>query len=156
MRGLLVCLVSLALAGCAGDGTTPNRDGSGAIVLVSGRDDHGLLQLPEVPLYVQPEATEITAHVPDGEFAEVLEVRGTWLQIRSIADPASVGWIDDFFLRDRAVLHNVQQVRFLAARVGGGGSVEVEVRAIQGDGAAQWVGEDHLDEVGADIDPHEH
>ena len=155
MRALLAAVVSLALAGCGGD-VAPETQGSRAIVLVSGRDDHGLLQMPEVPLYAEPDSTDVAAHVRDDEFVEVLEVRGTWLRIRSIAHPAIVGWIDDFFLRDRAVLHNVQQVRFLAARVGGAGTVEVQVEPIEGDGAPQWVGEDHLDEVGADIEPHEH
>lgn len=156
MRAVLVCLASLAVAGCSVGGPSPTPDGVGAIVLVSGRDDHGLLQMAEVPLYAEPEATEITAHVRDGEFAEVLEIRGTWLRIRPVADPSSSGWIDDFFLRDRAVLHNALQVRFLAARVADAGGVEVEVQAVEGDAPSHWVGEDHLDEVGADVEPHEH
>lgn len=158
MRTLASPLVGLVLLAFTAGGdqvqTSQASDGVGAIVMVSGRDDHGLLQLAEVPLHPQPEATAISAHIADGDFAEVLEVQGTWLHIRSVADSAAAGWIDDFYLRDRAVLHNVQQVRFLAARVGDG--VEVQVQAVDGDGPAHWVADWHLTEVGGDIEPHEH
>ena len=154
-RALLLLAVALAACGGSGD-PTPTPGGAGAIVLVSGRDDHGLLQMAEVPLVTEPEGTEVATRVPDGAFAEVLEIRGTWLLIRPIADPSSSGWIDDFWLRSRAVLHNVQQVRFLQARVGDGGIVEVQVQAVDADVPPRWVAEDHLDEVGADIEPHEH
>lgn len=147
-------LVTLAAGGGAQMQRSQTSDGVGAIVMVSGRDDHGLLQLTDVPLHPQPDAATINAHIADGGFAEVLDVRGTWLRIRSVADPAAVGWIDDFYLRDRAVLHNAQQVRFLAARMDG--SVEVEVQAVEGGGAAHWVEEGHLTEVGGDIQPHDH
>ena len=144
-------LVALVLAGCAG---AAGQDGAGAIVLVSGRDDHGLLQLPSVPLYAEPEGDSVSGELPDGSFAEVLEVRGTWLEIRSVADPAITGWVDDFFLRDRALLHNTQQVRLVAVR--DGDPVEIQVEPIDGDASAFWVTTDHLAEVGADIAPHEH
>lgn len=148
-RSLL--LIALVLAGCAG---AADQDGAGAIVLVSGRDDHGLLQLPKVPLYAEPEGSAVTGELTDGSFAEVLEERGTWLEIRSVAEPKVTGWVDDFFLRDRALLHNAQQVRMLAARAGD--PVEIQVEPIDGDASSFWVTTDHLVEVGADIAPHEH
>ncbi len=153
-----LCLVTAALSLVSCTGTphpTSAGDGIGAIVLVSGRDDHGLLQMHEVPLRAEPEGTEITAHLPDGSFAEVLEIRGTWLRIRSVADRSRSGWVDDFLLRDRAVLHDGQQVRFLGARVADGGIVQIEVQAIGADGPPRWVAGEELDEVGADLDSHE-
>jgi hypothetical protein len=144
-------LVALVLAGCAG---AVGQDGSGPIVLVSGRDDHGLLQLSQVPLYAEPEGGAIIGDLPDGSFAEVLEVRGTWLEIQSLADPTTTGWIDDFFLRDRALLHNSQQVRLLASR--GRDPVEIQVETLDGSAPPFWVATDHLAEVGADIAPHDH
>lgn len=144
--------VALVLAGCAATGA--DEGGSRAIVLVSGRDDHGLLQLSEVPLYTEPEGTEEVGRLPDGSFAEVLEVRGTWLEIRSLGKPSVTGWIDDFFLRDRVLLHNTEQVRLLGARAGE--TVEIEVQLVEVGGDPFWIGVNHLTEVGADVEPHEH
>lgn len=147
---LALVLGAMVLAGC---GATAGDEGAGAIVLVSGRDDHGLLQLAEVPLYTEPEGTELAGQVPDGSFAEVIEVRGTWLEVASLTQPAVRGWIDDFFLRDRALLHNTQQVRLLAAR--DGDALEIEVEPVES-GAPLWVSTDHLAEVGADNVTHDH
>lgn len=76
------------------------------------------------------ESGEVSAHVPDGTFAEVLEVRGTWLHVRPVGDSAVSGWIDDFHLRDRASIHGIQQYRLLAARNVDG--VEIQVEPIDG------------------------
>lgn len=147
-------LVALAGVAVAGQLTGAGPDGRGAIVLVSGRDDHGLLQQAEVPLLTEPEGSVVAGRVPDGSFAEVLEVRGTWLRIRSLADPSAAGWIDDFHLRSRAVLHNAQQVSFVAAEAGP--PVRVRVRLVQGEADPLWVDPTHLTEVGADVEPHDH
>lgn len=142
-------LLALALSACGGTILpSPGADGVGAIVMISGRDDHGLLQAAEVPLLSAPEGDEVAVPVPDGTFAEVLEVRGTWLHVRSAEDPTASGWIDDFHLRDRAVFDSDEQVHFLAARVGDGG-LEIEVRPVDG-GPSHWVAAEHLVEVGAE------
>src|SRR5437868_727376 len=77
------------------------------IVLVSGRDDHGLLANKQVLLYPTPgdpaASGPSSGALPDGTFARVLEVRGSWLHIASIANPALNGWVDDFYLRSRAL-----------------------------------------------------
>lgn len=159
MAGRRLGLTALLIAGLgalllAGQLARPAADGAGAIVLVSGRDDHGLLQQAELPLVTQPDGADVVAHVPDGTFAEVLEARGTWLHIRSLTDPSATGWIDDFHLRGRAVLHNSQQVSFVDAQAGN--PVRVQVRLVNGEADPIWVEAQHLTEVGADVEPHEH
>ncbi|MCI4062101.1 SH3 domain-containing protein [Micromonospora sp. R77] len=78
----------------------PVATGDGRLVLVSGRDDHGLLADERVTLRDRPAADGTgTGRVPDGTLARVEEVRGTWLRIRTVEGPPTRGWLDDFFLR---------------------------------------------------------
>lgn len=124
------------------------------IVLVSGRDDHGLLANKQVLLYPTPgdSATSgaSSGALPDGSFARVLEVRGSWLHIASIANPALNGWVDDFYLRSRALrLDGGGQVEFYDARVTNG-QVEIAVRPVdQPTGPLFWLPASRLREVGA-------
>ncbi len=90
---------------------------NGPIVLVSGRDDHGLLKQEYVPLQKSPTDKSVVAVVHDGAFARVVEQRGEWLLIQEIKlDQVNSisGWINDFYLRNRAL------------RVDGGGQVEFD------------------------------
>ncbi len=120
-----------------------------AIVLVSGRDDHGLLADPLVTLYDAPNSTTPLARVRDGSYARVLETRGTWQHIVTIAAPQS-GWLDDYYLRGRAIrLDGGGQVTFAAARLTGD-QVEIAVRPIEAPTTAPfWVPAARLREVGA-------
>lgn len=107
--GVLVgAALLLALAGtvAAGGGRSvsarpaPAPTGDGRLVLVSGRDDHGLLATERVTLRDRPAADATAAgQVPDGTLAHVEEVRGTWLRVRTVEGPTAQGWVDDFFLR---------------------------------------------------------
>lgn len=153
--GLGAVVVVLALTASVGmrQLAGSDADGSGAIVMVSGRDDHGLLQQAELSLVSEPEGATVSGYIADGSFAEVLEVRGTWLRVRSIADPSFNGWIDDFYLRSQAALHNREQVTFVGAEPGP--PVRVEVRLVEADDEPFWVAADHLTEIGADIKSHE-
>ena len=125
----------------------------GPIVLVSGRDDHGLLKQEFVPLQKSPTDKSVIAVVHDGTFARVVEQRGEWLRVQEIKDdPANSisGWVNDFYLRNRAL------------RVDGGGQVEfddakvlnnqivVAIRPVQEPAATpQWIAANLLREVGA-------
>jgi hypothetical protein len=127
----------------------PTLVATGPVVLVSGRDDHGLRSLLAVPLYQAPDDSTIVARVPDGFIARVLEQRGTWLQIQALLLPSAVGWIDDFYLRDRALrTDGGGQVVLVDARVAAG-QVEVAVRPVTDPTAPPtWVPATLLREIG--------
>lgn len=74
------------------------------LVLVSGRDDHGMVVADQVPLYDEPEGERKVGSVHDGTLAEVLTVDGQWLQVRTVEGPAAIGWVADFFLRGQSRL----------------------------------------------------
>lgn len=79
---------------------SPATPGDGRLVLVSGRDDHGLLATERVALRDRPAAgAAISGEVPDGTLTRVVEVHGNWLRVRAAEGPAAEGWVDDFFLR---------------------------------------------------------
>jgi len=71
------------------------------IVLVSGRDDHGLLVSKTVGLSRLP-GGEAAAQVPDGTLVRVEATHGEWLQVRALERTAARGWVNDFFLRGTA------------------------------------------------------
>ncbi|GAA2155302.1 hypothetical protein GCM10009844_42210 [Nocardioides koreensis] len=98
-------LVALAVHGLGGSSAAPATMGTAPVVddprlvLVSGRDDHGMVALDQVPLYDAPEGGHRVATVHDGTLAEVLAVDGQWLQVRAVEGGSQIGWIDDFHLR---------------------------------------------------------
>jgi hypothetical protein len=136
--------LGLAAGGCAG----PARPE--AIVLVSGRDDHGLLEKPAVALQRSPTDLTVTGSVADGGFAHVLREDHSWLYVRSIAEPREEGWVNDHDLRAVAVLttRNVQVVFVDAAVRDGAVMVLVRERQESPDRAV-WVPAKALREVGA-------
>jgi hypothetical protein len=73
------------------------------IVLVSGRDDHGLLVSKTVALSRLP-GGEATSRVPDGTLVRVEATHGEWLQVRALERTAARGWVNDFYLRGTAHL----------------------------------------------------
>lgn len=102
------------------------------LVLVSGRDDHGMVATDRVPLYDGPAGDREVAWVHDGTLVEVLATDGQWLQVRAVEGEPAIGWVDDFFLRGEARL--VGPAPSCSVRVGGalreGGTVVV-VRKLQ-------------------------
>jgi hypothetical protein len=140
---LLAAAFGLVAGSCGG------APGNGQIVLVSGRDDHGLVSQAAVGLAREPGERTYPASLPDGTFARVLERRSEWLKIRAIGGDQA-GWVNEFYLRDAAVgLTPPRQVRFLDASVRDG-AVLVLVRPRDdpgGDGV--WVAAGSLREVGA-------
>ncbi len=87
------------------------------LVLVSGRDDHGMVVTDEVALYDTPEGDRQVAVVHDGTLAEVLDTEGQWLQVRTVEGGPAIGWVDDFVLRGEARL--VGAPPSCSVRVGG-------------------------------------
>lgn len=97
---LAVCALGLAVSGCGGPaaGDDEGRP-DGRLVLVSGRDDHGLLAQEAVPLYDAPGGSASVGEIADGTLVHVRQIRGTWLQVVTAEGPAARGWVDDYFLR---------------------------------------------------------
>lgn len=148
----------LALALAAALGLTAQGCAAGApgpVVLVSGRDDHGLLQRAAVGLQHSPDDTTFRGSVPDGTFVRVVGQRGQWLEVRSFTTPPEQGWVNDFYLRTVAVRSDRHggdqpvQVAFLDAAIRDG-RLMVQVRpAADLNATAEWVDATSLREVGA-------
>ncbi len=146
---LIPVLIGTALAQ-VGTVPIPTPAPHSPIVLVSGRDDHGLLANPQVALYSAVNGTTQVARVRDGSYARVLAEQGTWRQIETLTPPQQRGWIDDYYLRGRAVrLDGGGQVTFADARPAGD-HLEIAVRPVEDPTAAPfWVATARLREVGA-------
>lgn len=105
-----VLLVAIVATGCGGPDaapapvTVPPQQGDGRLVLVSGRDDHGMVAMRRVPLYEEPEASHAVAKIVDGTLARVVEIEGQWLRIETVEGPDLTGWVNDFYLRGEARL----------------------------------------------------
>lgn len=103
-------LLVAGVHGLGGGGGTPATAGTPAVVakprlvLISARDDHGMVAADQVPLYDGPDGAHRVDAVFDGTLAEVLSVDGQMLQVRTVEGPPAIGWVDDFFLRAQARL----------------------------------------------------
>lgn len=148
LAGIVILAAAVVLM--VGSREQPLARSDGPIVLVSGRDDHGLLERRQAPLQRSPNDTTPVAFVADGSFVRVVAERGEWLQVMSLTEPQQIGWINDFHLRDRALrTDSGVQVTFVDARANGE-RVEVAVRPINDPTTpAVWVDERMLREVGA-------
>lgn len=135
-----VLLVGIVAAGCGGPVTAPDpvtaqpQQGDGRLVLVSGRDDHGMVALRRVPAYEEPDAGHAVGRIPDGTLARVLGIDGQWLRVETVEGRSVTGWINDFYLRGEARL--VGPPPACTVRVGGarraGGTIVV-VRELRAD-----------------------
>ena len=140
---VLAAALGLVAQGCAASAPGP-------VVLVSGRDDHGLVQRAAVGLQRSPEDTVFSGSVPDGTFVRVLTQRAQWLEVRTMTSPPEQGWVNDFFLRSVAVRTDTPvQVRFLDAAIRGGGLMILVRPAVDTTGPGEWVAPSKLREVGA-------
>lgn len=139
------------------------------VLIVSGKDDHGLLAEARVALLQAPRFGAAAAgEVDDGTLVRVLQARGEWHRVRSLAAAPTSGWIHDHSLRGTAHLRaptgcaiGLQQrpggppagrlaanaqVEMLAA-IRAGGVLWVRVRALASRRADGWVRRDALDEL---------
>jgi hypothetical protein len=154
MRWLGLATLALLIAAAGGIGILGLRGGrvggeNGPVVLVSGRDDHGLLREHSVRLFREPGSAAVAGEVHDGRLARVIEARGQWLRVRALGAPAAEGWVDDFYLRDRAVQRDGGQVE-LADAVQEGEALKIAVRPVgNARGPLTWVDPSALSEVGA-------
>ncbi|MGK2874939.1 MAG: hypothetical protein ACSLEW_04745 [Nocardioides sp.] len=103
-------LAGIVASGCGGPAAAPDpvtaqpQPGDGRLVLVSGRDDHGMVALRRVPVYEEPEAGHVAAKIVDGTLARVVEIEGQWLRVETVEGPRLAGWVNDFYLRGEARL----------------------------------------------------
>lgn len=140
---LLAAALGLLAQGCAASAPGP-------IVLVSGRDDHGLVARAAIGLQRSPEDGTFSGSVPDGTFVRVVGQRGQWLQVRSFSVPAEQGWVNDFYLRSIAVRTDPPaQVRFADAQVRDGALMILVTPASGPSAPGEWVPASILREVGA-------
>ncbi len=102
-------LLSLPLAGCGGADAHSVHEAAAQVdtrlVLVSGRDDHGLVAKRRVPVYDAAGSTRAVGTVADATLARVLGSDGSWLHLATVEGEPVDGWVDDFFLR--GVVHLV-------------------------------------------------
>lgn len=138
LRGAcLLVLVGVLAAGCGGHaqgrGTSGAPRPDGRLVLVSGRDDHGLLATEQVPVYADPGSGRRVGSVRDGTLARVSRIRGSWLHVATAEGRPVQGWVDDFFLR--GVVHLVGPVPTCRASLDGRrvtAGLQVVVRGVRG------------------------
>jgi len=148
---LLATAGGLALLGLRGGKL---GGGTGPVVLVSGRDDHGLLREHEVRLYREPGSAALAGELHDGRLARVIEARGQWLRVRALGEPSVEGWLDDFYLRDRAIRRDGGQVELADAALEGS-VIKIGVRPVGSrSGPLTWLDAGMLSEVGAQDDGH--
>ncbi len=111
---------------------TAEPDVGRPIVLVSGRDDHGLVASDEVALLAEPalEGDEVVVTtLADGTLVRVLgDDGGSWLNVVPL-DGGPGGWIDDFHLRGTAHVVGEEQACPTALHASVDGPVLRELRA---------------------------
>jgi hypothetical protein len=110
-------------AGCGGPAASQHSDR--AVVMISGRDDHGLVASQNVLLMSAPGGGSVVGPLPDGTLAEVRRVRGTEVEISAFG---VTGWVDDFEVRGDVRLAGPPptcEVRLAGRRYPAGTRVEV-------------------------------
>lgn len=148
LAAVLLGATWVAHRGPAAAPSTP--PGSQPVVFISGRDDHGLLRDHYVPLYATPDGKQAVGQAHDATLARILERRGQWLHVRTVDVRPVEGWLDDFYLRDRALrTDGGGQVTLAGAEVREG-RVWAAVRPLVDPRATPvWLPLDQLKEVGA-------
>jgi len=138
---VLAAALGLFVQGCGGQ--------PGPVVMVSGRDDHGLVERPAVALQRSPDDRAVVGSAQDGTFVRVLEERGPWFRVRTIEPrPLEEGWVNDHDLRGVVTRRDRgEQVTLVDAAVRDG-VVMVLVRPRSGQGA-EWIPASELRETGA-------
>jgi hypothetical protein len=148
LLGVVAVIALVGSFGWASRTDDVSADGD-PVVLVSGRDDHGMPVADELPLHDGPAGATVGAIAADTLVA-VRETRGAWLRVSSIEGESAHGWIDEFLVRGE--LHLVQpeapacpvttsrgelspsaRVRVVDVHETGLGTLEVGVESVRGD-----------------------
>lgn len=180
-RAALAALV-LALPGCGAAASSAPPGAAGPVgraaaapprpvLLVSGKDDHGLPAQAHVALTADPVfGARATTEVDDGTLVRVLEARGEWHRVAPLERTGQSGWIHDFSLRgsvhvraldgcrvplspapgvpgDDGLPDSAQAEMLGAARRRG--ALWIRIRGLAGARPAGWVRRDVLDELPA-------
>ena len=123
----------LLLAACGGE------EDARAVLIASGRDDHGELVQETVELSAEPDGPTV-AEVAAGSLVEVVDTRGEWIRVRSLQG-AGAGWVNDYYLR--GVAHLVARVPGCPVPERDGGTFEpnaqVELLEYEQRPGATWV-----------------
>lgn len=96
---LAVAVLVAATATACGSATGESRATDGRLAFVSGRDDHGLMALEEVPVYDGPRSDHVVGQISDATLVQVIEAEGTWQHVETVQGAEVEGWLDDFYLR---------------------------------------------------------
>lgn len=83
------------LSGCGPGEEAPRRE----LLLLSGRDDHGLVAEPLVALSHLPDGGGHSHLVRDGTLVRVIATRGEWAHVRTLEGDIVDGWVNDYYLR---------------------------------------------------------
>lgn len=154
-------LTGVLLSGCAGQAAPETDTGDGRLAMVSGRDDHGLMSLDEVPVYDDKAYAHAAGTIHDGTLVRVLERDHMAMRIATLEGPSATGWLDDFHLRGELRLVGAPplcDVTVAGASQPGGtrafvygvkdGRVLVETQPPAGEKAQRgWVARDDLQEL---------
>lgn len=92
-------LAGALLTGCASEAADQKDTGDGRLAMVSGRDDHGFVDLDLVPVYDVANGAHVVGRVHDGTLVRVVERDQTAMRITTLEGPSVTGWLDDFYLR---------------------------------------------------------
>lgn len=135
----IAAILGFATVGCGAQAT---------VLMVSGRDDQGVLERPALDLQRSPSDKNMTGTVKDGAFVKVLRRDGAWTYVATVEAIPQEGWIEDRRLRGLAVhLDRKVRVRFLDAMVRDD-QAHVLVQPVTG-GDSEWVPASALREVSA-------
>jgi len=143
----VVVAAVVLLAGCGSDDdAAPPPEPKRTILLVSGRDEHGLLAEPTVALSAEPEGAP-RHRVRDGTLVRVVESRGEWIHVSALEGPRAAGWINDYYLRGTVHLLAPDPACPVPAAAQAGGtpskslpaSAQAELLAVRGVQGKQWV-----------------
>lgn len=97
-------MAGVLLTGCAGQAAPETDTGDGRLVMVSGRDDHGLVQTDDVPVHADTTYGHVVGSVHDGTLVRVVERDGMAMRVVTVEGPTVSGWLDDFHLRGQVRL----------------------------------------------------
>ncbi|MDO7866894.1 hypothetical protein [Nocardioides jiangxiensis] len=166
-RAARLALAGVLLTGCASEAAGEKDTGDGRLAMVSGRDDHGFVDLDRVPVRASESGGRITGavvgRIHDGTLVRVVQRDHTAMRVTTLEGPSVTGWLDDFHLRGQ--FHLVGAPPLCGATIGSAhvdGGRQVLVYAVKddrvlvetvpgGDGAAKplrgWVARPELREL---------